>query len=190
MKKDKALDYLIAIVVLFVFVIPFVKLFIRSFGGDGLIINYSKIFSDKRIIKGIINTFIIGITSSFLTLMVGSYLAFIIAYTNIRFKSILKILVYLPFIVPSYIMTLAWTNITSSVGIVTKILTSLGLKPINPYSMGGIIFLMIVCYTPFVYLSVYRSLIKVPQSHEYASKLLNYGSFETFKNINLKQFHK
>lgn len=187
MKKDKALDYLIAIVVLFVFVIPFVKLFIRSFGGDGLIINYSKIFSDKRIIKGIINTFIIGITSSFLTLMVGSYLAFIIAYTNIRFKSILKILVYLPFIVPSYIMTLAWTNITSSVGIVTKILTSLGLKPINLYSMGGIIFLMIVCYTPFVYLSVYRSLIKVPQSHEYASKLLNYGSFETFKNIILKQ---
>lgn len=187
LKRDKVLDYLLVIVVLFVFIIPFMKLFIRSFGGDGIIVNYSKIFSDKRILKGIINTFIIGITSSILTLIVGSYLAFIIAYTNIRFKSILKILVYLPFIVPSYIMTLAWTNITSNVGIVTKILTALGLKAINLYSIGGIIFLMIVCYTPFIYLSVYRSLIKVPQSHEYASKLLNYGSFETFKNINLKQ---
>ena len=187
MKRDKVLDYLLVIVVLFVFIIPFMKLFIRSFGGDGIIVNYSKIFSDKRILKGIINTFIIGITSSILTLIVGSYLAFIIAYTNIRFKSILKILVYLPFIVPSYIMTLAWTNITSSVGIVTKLLTALGLKSINLYSIGGIIFLMIICYTPFAYLSVYRSLIKVPQSHEYASKLLNYGSFETFKNINLKQ---
>ncbi|WP_138160478.1 ABC transporter permease [Peptoniphilus catoniae] len=187
MKRDKLLDYLIAIVVVFIFVIPFIKLFIRSFQGDGLIINYSKIFSDKRVIKGIINTFIIGISSSFITLIVGSYLAFIIAYTNIRFKGLLKVLVYLPFIVPSYIMTLAWTNITSNVGIVTKLLKSVGLKPINLYSIGGIVFLMLVCYTPFVYLSVYRSLIKVPLSNEHASKLLNYGSFETFRNINLRQ---
>lgn len=187
MKRDKAVDYLLVILVVFVFIIPFIKLFTMSFRGDGIIQNYSRIFSDPRVLKGIANTFIIGVTVSFLTLLTGSYLAFIIAYTDIRFKNALKVLVYLPFIVPGYIMTLAWTNITSSIGIVTKILNSVGLKPVNLYSTGGIIFVMVICYTPFVYLSVYRSLIKVPLSNEYASKLLNYGSFATFKNINLRQ---
>ncbi|MDO5301163.1 MAG: iron ABC transporter permease [Tissierellia bacterium] len=187
MKRNQTVDHLLVLPILFVLIIPFIKLFLMSVKGDGLISNYGEVFSDPRVVEGIANTLIIGLVTSALTVILGTYLAFVIAYTNIKFKRILKVLVYLPFIVPGYIMTLAWTNITSSVGMVTKILARLGLAPINLYSMGGIIFVMTLCYIPFVYLSVYRSLIKVPLSSEYASHLLNYGVLETFRKINLRQ---
>ncbi|MDY6065709.1 MAG: iron ABC transporter permease [Finegoldia sp.] len=187
MKREKILDYFLSLAVVFFVIIPFVRLFIRSFSGDGFISNYSKIFSDPRVIKAMVNTLIIGIATSFISLLLGSYFAFIIAYTNVKFKVLLKILTYLPFIVPSYIMTLAWTNITSNVGILTKILNNFGLRKINLYSITGIIFLMVICNVPFVYLNVFRALIKVPVNNENASKLLKYTYLQTFKNINLAQ---
>ncbi|MDO5040706.1 MAG: iron ABC transporter permease [Peptoniphilus sp.] len=187
-KKEKILDTLFALLIFLILVMPFVKLIEVSLYSDGFTLSHFKdVFSDFRVATAFKNTLIVGIFSSLICALLGSLLAFLIAYTDVSFKGLIKGLVYLPFIVPSYVITLSYTNITSNVGFITYILKKLGLPLINLYSIKGIIFVMVLCYTPMVYLMVMRNLLKIPRDMEYSSRLLGYSLFETMRNINLKQ---
>ncbi len=187
-KKERILDILFALLIFLILVMPFVKLIEVSIYSDGFTLEHFKeVFSDFRVMDAFKNTMVIGIFSSVICAVLGSLLAFVVAYTDISFKGLIKGLVYLPFIVPSYVITLSYTNITSNVGFITYILKKLGLPLINLYSIEGIIFVMVLCYTPVIYLMVMRNLLKIPRDMEYSSRLLGYSLFETMKNINLKQ---
>ena len=40
----------------------------------------------------------------------GSFFAFLTAYTNVKRKKLLELLVLAPYIIPSYIITLSWSS--------------------------------------------------------------------------------
>ena len=103
----------------FVFIIPVIRLLIMGFtlndGGLGLA-NYIGLFEDPRTVEAIWNTIIIAIGSTVTALILGVGFAFIIAYTNIKRKRLMEVLVLAPFVIPSYIISLSWSSLLDTKG--------------------------------------------------------------------------
>ena len=105
-------------------------------------LNYTTISTEASTWSMLQDTLIIVIGSTLLSVIVGVGMAWIMAYTDIRLKKFLQIFIILPFIIPSYIVTIAWTQLT----------TSLPFVDINLYSHLGIIFVLGISHYPLVYL--------------------------------------
>ncbi len=185
----KAVHIIIYFITFFVFIMPILRLVIMSVTVDygyGLD-NFIKLLQEARTVKAIINTIMIAFFSTLISVVLGSVFAFIIAYTNIPKKRFLETLVLIPFILPSYIITLSWSNLLEKKALINFLLTSIGLEALNLYSLPGIIFVLGICNTPVVYLITIHMLRKIPQDLEWASRASGYGIFETMIKINLPQ---
>ena len=82
------------IAVCFIFIMPILSLLRMSLttdGGFGLQ-NYVDMLHEERTVKAVRNTLIIS------------------AYTNVKRKKLLELLVLAPYIIPSYIITLSWSS--------------------------------------------------------------------------------
>ena len=71
---------------------------------------YADLATSERVRAGILNTIGIVGASTLLASSVGLVQAWLIAHTDIRGKRILEGLFILPFVIPSYITSLAWAR--------------------------------------------------------------------------------
>ena len=133
--------------VFLVFIAPIVRLLFMSLkGSDGYgLSNYQVLLQEKRTREAIFNTILIAASSTMIAIVAGSGLALAAAYTNIKRKRLLELLVLLPFIIPSYIITLSWSGFLRKKGIVNQILGAVGIGPVNIYSIGGILLVIGIC---------------------------------------------
>lgn len=183
------IKYLFYFMVFSIFIAPLIRLFIMSLHGEagyGLE-NYIQLFKEGRTKYAIINTILIGILATLISLVFGSLFAVLTAYTNIKRKRIIEMLVVLPFVIPSYIITIAWTGLLQKNGVINQFLVNAGLGEINLYSIQGITFMLGVCNIPIVYLNVKSMLNRIPQDLEWACKASGYNSWQTFLKINFVQ---
>lgn len=94
----------------------------------------------------------------------------------------------IPFIIPSYIVTLSWTQLMSRNGMVATVLDVLpfDLAPFNMYSMAGMIFVLGLSHFPLVFLFTVGVLRRIPRDMEWAARASGARSWTVFKNITLK----
>lgn len=187
--RKKIPDIVLFLFIFLVFVMPVVmllKMSITTENGFGMD-NFRALLAESRTQKAILNTIIIAVGSTLIAMIFGTIMAFIVAYTNIRFKKFIEILVLMPYVIPSYVITLSWSNLLMANGSVNKFLKSAGLPGINIYSVGGIVLVMGICSVPVVYLIVISMLRKIPPDMEWASRASGYSVMETMKKINLVQ---
>lgn len=178
--------YLLA--VLF-FVLPLLRLFIMSLSlEDGTygLGNFIQLLYEERTHEAIINTVIIAVSSTAIAAVIGSFIAFLIAYSNIKRKELIEFLVMLPFIIPSYIITLSWSSFLSTRGAFNGIITALGLPAVDIYTMGGIILVLGFCNIPIVYVNVVHMLRKIPRDMEWAARACGYSQRQAMLKINLR----
>ncbi len=193
MKHKKVLGstglMLFYLAVLLVFIAPVIRLLFMSLkesDGYGLS-NYQVLLQEKRTREAIFNTILIAASSTAIAVVAGSGLALAAAYTNIKRKRLLELLVLLPFIIPSYIITLSWSGFLSKKGIVNQILGSMGIGPVNIYSIGGILLVIGICNIPIVYMSVIHMLRRIPKDLEWASRACGFGLSYTLIHVDLVQ---
>ncbi|RTQ91652.1 ABC transporter permease [Lysinibacillus telephonicus] len=172
--KNKNL-YLSLLIILIVFVIPVIRLFLMSFQANDSFSfeNYTNILSEKYTWTVIKNTCLIVVGSTVISLIVGVSLAWIMAYTNIRLKKLMQVFILLPFIIPSYIVTIAWTQFVGNIKAFD----------INLYSMGGIIFVLGISHYPLVYLFTVNVLKKIPRELEWAVRASGGGQLKAFWHV-------
>lgn len=176
------------IIGLFVFLFPLFTLFKMGFeveGGFG-ITNFTGMFESPRTLQAIGNTFIIAFGATAISVAVGFLYALIVAYTNIRLKRLVELLVILPYIIPGYVVTLSWTALFAGNSPINTFLRGNGLPVINMYSLGGIILVLGISNAALVYLNIVDILRKVPQEQEWASRIAGYRMKETLRNINFQ----
>lgn len=186
--KNKWQSRLFVAISVFVFIFPLMMLFKMAFVTDGTpsFDNFINVFSSKRTLVAIKNTFLIGIGSTIVSALLGGVLAVVVAYTNIKFKKWIELLVIIPYVIPGYVITLSWISVFSANSPVTSAIKSLGIEKINVYSMTGIILILGISNAALVYLNLIDILRKVPKEQEWASLISGYSVRETLKNINLK----
>lgn len=175
--------------VVLVFLAPVLRLLTMSLKTDGGygIDNYILLLQEKRTIEAIKNTIEIAVISTAISAAAGSFFAFLVAYTNIRNKKLVEMLVLMPFIIPSYIITLAWSGLLSKRGGVNTLLAGIGIGRIDLYTKGGIILVLGICNIPIVYMNVVHMLRRIPADLELAARTCGYSQFEAMIKINLKQ---
>lgn len=188
-KINKSIQsFLIGALGIFIFIMPLLTLFALAFETEGgfSLQNFNAIFSSSRSGLAIKNTLIVGGASTVLAFLLGGLYAFMVAYTNVKYKKLLEILIILPYLIPGYIVTLAWTSLFSGNGVINRLLMQLGLPKVSMYSLGGIIFVLGVSNAALVYLNLVDVLRKIPQEQEQASQVAGYSLKETLMKINLK----
>lgn len=189
MLKKSNLKYLIYVLIVFIFFVPLLRLVILSFkteSGYG-IENYIAIFNDIKTYKAIFNTIFIAIVSTIFSLILGTFFAWLVAYTDIKQKKLIEFLILLPFIIPAYITTLSWTQFMASNGMVGKILSVFGsgVKPLNMYSLTGIILIMGICNSSLIYLFTVNIFRRIPKDLEWAARVCGSNYLEIFLKINI-----
>lgn len=175
--------------VILIFVFPIMKLMALSFvhkKGTGLGV-YIDLLSEARTWKTMESTLIIISGSTLVALILGVGMAWLIAYSNLSHKAWLHMIVMLSFIIPSYVVTLAWTSFTGVQGPIAEFLHlfSEDMKPWSMYSYGGIIFVMGIHHYPLVYLLTVGVLRRIPRELEWASRSGGAGRWTTFRTITL-----
>lgn len=187
--QNKIGNLLVYALLILVFVAPILRLVGMSFEteqGYG-IQNYLTLLQEARTREAVWNTLVISIASTLISTVAGSTAAFLIAYTNLKRKELLEMLLLMPFIIPSYIITLSWSGLLSRQGMINTILTAAGLEAIDIYSITGIILVIGICNTPIVYMSVVHMLRKIPVDMEWASRSCGFGTWKTLYKINLAE---
>ncbi|MEO2258981.1 iron ABC transporter permease [Paenibacillus amylolyticus] len=178
-----------AVAVLLFFVYPILKLVLLSFQGEqGLTLShYNELLQQERFWSTLRNTVYIVIGSTVFSLVIGTALAWVVAYTDIRHKSALHMGIMLCFILPSYVLTLSWSSFTGSQSWLAHLLQWIhpDLAPWSMYSMGGIVFVMGIHHFPLVYMFTLDVLRKIPRDLEWAARAGGASRIEVFRRITL-----
>ncbi|PMC33742.1 iron ABC transporter permease [Bacillus sp. UMB0899] len=171
------------------FVVPICRLIFLSFTSEtGLTLsNYTSVLQDRSTWKTIENTLYVVVGSSIIAIVLGIVTAWVVAYTNIRQKKLIQLFIFLPFIIPSYITTLAWTQFMSKNGFFANLLSLLpgSMEPMDMYSLQGIIIVMGLSHYPLVYLLTVGVLRKIPRDLEYAARISGSSKWQSFRKITL-----
>ncbi|WP_199624203.1 ABC transporter permease [Paenibacillus alkalitolerans] len=175
---------LAAVSLIFFFILPVVKLIWLSFRYEGgvSIANYAELLQESRTWKTMADTFVIVSGATVLSVLLGAASAWIMAYTDVRHKKALHAAMLLPFILPSYVLTLSWSSFMGAQGFAAQLLQAFApdAKPWSMYSVGGIIFVMGVHHFPLVYLLTVNVLRKIPRDLEWAARAGGAGAIKTF----------
>ncbi|RAS72320.1 ABC transporter permease [Priestia endophytica] len=172
----------------FFFLLPIVRLIIMSFteGHEISFLNYSSILSEAATWSMLKNTAIVVGGATIVSICLGVLFAWLVAYTDIRLKKLLQLFIMLPFLIPSYIMTLAWTQFTERNSFFISFLKPfLGGSHLNLYSYGGLIFLLGIVHYPLVYLLTLHVLRKIPRDLEWAVRASGGTRFTMCKTVTL-----
>ncbi|WP_246234621.1 ABC transporter permease [Bacillus aquiflavi] len=163
------------ILIFLFFILPILRLIVLSFLQEESItfLHYTEVLQEKTTWTTIKNTLFIVFGATFVSLFLGVGLAWMVAYLNLSGKKWMQLFIFLPFIIPSYITTLAWIQFFSKNGPALALLSLLpgNFDVPNLYSMGGIIFILGLSHYPLVYLFSVNVLQKIPRELEDAAKI-------------------
>jgi iron(III) transport system permease protein len=104
---------------------------------------WRNIFSDPSLLSALWNTFSLAITRQLIALIIGIFLSWLIARTDLPWRSALEFLFWLSFFLPSFPIALGWILLLDpDYGLVNRWLQQLAIinEPIfNIYSFSGIV---------------------------------------------------
>ena len=137
--------------------------------------NFARLFADHGFYCAVLNTLFCGLCATAISLVLGSVLAWIVARTDLPGRGWLETLNLIPFFMSPYVGAIAWIYLVSPYsGIVQTTLKDwLGLSAdgLNLYSLAGVVFVLALFYTPYVYLFAVAPLRQMDSAFEDAARV-------------------
>src|SRR5258705_11770261 len=141
---------------------PFLAGAVRSlllWAADGPYVslaNFVGLFGDARFYGAVVNTLICGVGATVVSLLLGFSLAWIVARTDVPGRSWFETLNLVPFFLSPYVGAIGWIFLVAPYSglLQTTLKDTLGVSAdwVNIYSLGGVIWVLSLFYTPYVYL--------------------------------------
>jgi iron(III) transport system permease protein len=120
--------------------------------------NFIALFGDPRFGGAAVNTLVAGVCTTVLSLVLGFSLAFLATRTDMPGRRWLGTANLVPFFLSPYVGAISWIYLLAPHGglLTTWMRNSFGitLEWLNIYSVTGVIFVLTLFYTPYVYLFV------------------------------------
>ncbi len=130
--------------------------------------NYIRMVTDPFYLTGLLTSITIALGATIICLIVGYVIAYSISRVPDRWRTVLLLLVILPFWTSFLVRVYAWMGILAKDGLLNQLMLYLGLitEPqqflYNNFSvMVGIVY----CYLPFMILPIYSVLEKIDESY-------------------------
>lgn len=159
------LVFLIPMIFLSLFLFwPLVTTILRAFMRSGNKFNFEslslsgfgKFFTSALYQRSLRNSFIVGISVTTFSMLIGVPMGYFVARVKLPGKSLMLSLGILPVIMPSFIGAFSWIILLGRQGFVrlfiNRLFLPLGIELPPIYGMFGMIFCMTLTYYPFVFL--------------------------------------
>jgi len=162
-------------------------------GGDGpgqsLFASYLRAYTAPGAVRMLGNSVTYAAGAAVLSLLLGTILAWLHERTNTAFRGTLFILGIVPLILPGVLFTIAWIFLLSpNIGLVNLAARTLGVPtaPFNIYSLGGMIWVDGLHYSPFAFLMMSAAFRSMNPALEESAFVSGAGLGTTVRRITLR----
>ena len=174
---------------------PLVTTFLRAFMRSGNKFDlgrlgfsgFEKFLTSSLYKRSLVNSFIVGISVTFFSLLIGVPMGYFVARVKIPGKSLMLSLGILPVIMPSFIGAFSWIILLGRQGVVRHLINTalapLGLEMPPVYGMFGMILVMTLTYYPFVFLLSHGAFSSANALLEDAGMLMGAGRWRILRTI-------
>lgn len=150
--------------------------------------NYLTQLQSQQSFLAVRNTLYIAIGSTLIATLIGVTLAFLVTRTDLPCKRLIKSGVYLIFLTPGYISTLAWIQLLGRSGYITQWIQSQfnyqGV-PIDIYTLEAVIVIMGLSQMPLIFMAASNALNKNDPALEEAATTSGATSLQTIFTVTL-----
>jgi putrescine transport system permease protein len=150
--------------------------------------NYRYLFEDKLYVLTYLNSVKLAFISTLLCLLLGYPMAYAIARARSTMRTLLLLLVILPFWISFLLRVYAWVGILSTHGLLNRLLTYVGLihEPLHIMYTNTAVYIGIVySYLPFMILPLYANLEKLDLDLRAAAADLGARPWQVFLDVTL-----
>ncbi len=184
------LFFSIAILVVVV-AVPVLLILFNAFwvNGEFNVRDVVKIIMEPDTYQALINSLIIASGTTTGSTIIGTFFAWLVTRTDLPYKTFMKSMFLVPFMLPSFIGALAWKMLLSpNAGFINKFfINNFGFDgPIfNIYSYLGIILVEIMYLFPFVFIQVCGALERMDPTLEESARISGAGLFTITRKITI-----
>jgi iron(III) transport system permease protein len=186
---------LLALLVAFLVLFPLGMLLFGSvwtarpgFPGTFTLRNYIEAYTSVDTLRILVATVVLIGSKTLVAVGFATALAWVITRTDTPMRGLLEVLVTLPFFVPGLLEAIGWIELLSpNAGTINVWLhNTFGLdSPLNIYSLGGMIWVMSLGSTSFIFLLVVNALRNMDASLEESARASGAGSLRTALTVTL-----
>ncbi len=149
--------------------------------------NYTELFSSQVFITLLKRTLLIAVLSTTFATLIAYPLAYVVVTKFGRYKTLAALLIIVPLWVSYLMRVFAWKIILGENGVLNGLLKSVGLiqKPSSAllYSTTTVILTLTYVAIPYVFLSSYTALERVPKHYYEASSDCGASAWRTFRHV-------
>lgn len=149
--------------------------------------NFARLLGDPAFREAVANTFVCGLGATILACMLGFSLAWLVARTDMPGRGIFEVANLVPFFLSPYVGALSWIYLMApNSGILQQLFLrqfGISLEFLNIYSLGGVIWVLALFYTPYVYLFVIAPLRQMDAALEDAARVHGAGFWVTMRYV-------
>ena len=160
-----------------------------GFPGSITLDNYVKAYTSAETYQVLLTTVLLIGAKTMLAVVFATTLAWIVTRTDTPFRNALEILATLPFFVPGLLETIAWIMLlspnTGTINVWLRALFGLQGAPFNVYSLGGMIWVMSLGSTSFIFLLVVNALRNMDASLEESARASGAGAVRVALTVTL-----
>lgn len=174
---DKAMTIISFLLLFVIVVIPVFMIIYNAFFFDGNfdLALFKSVLIDKENISAMTNTVIIAFAVTIFGTIVGLFYAWLLGRSDIPCKGLMRALFVIPYMFPPFFGAMAWDMLLSARGgYVNEWIMStfhLSLAPVDINSLGGIIFVEVSYYFPFVFMQVVSALERMDPTLEESARI-------------------
>jgi iron(III) transport system permease protein len=192
---------IIIAILLWTVLIPLGQLVINSFRegypgepGAWTLSKYAAVYATPLTYKMLLNTFILALGDTLITLSLAVLFAWLIERTNMPYKNLAWTLILIPMAMPGVLFSMSWVLLLSpNTGIINVWLRSLlelvGVHlergPINIFSLGGMIFLEGVRGLTSLFLILISAFRMMDPALEEAARVAGMSGWKTVRHVTL-----
>ena len=174
-------------------VLPTVNMLLNAFFPEGsfTLSAVTRLYTESLNLNALINT----ITAALCTMVLGTLLAFPLAWlvgrTDLYGRKFFRSLFVMTYMVPPYVGAMAWLRLLNpNVGDINLLLRNLFAMgdtpgPLNIYSLPGLIWVLTTFYYPYAFITISRAMEKMDPSLEEASRVSGASALMTVAKITL-----
>ena len=187
---------LVTVVVGFLVLYPLGMLLLGSFwtsrpGFPGAFTwrNYATAYADPETYQVLFNTILLVGVKTFAAAMIAVTLAWIVTRTDTPYRGALEILIITPYFVPGILEAIGWIMLLSprsgTINVLLMDLFGLSEAPFNIYSLGGMIWVLCLGSSSFMFLLIVSALRTMDASLEEAARIAGAGPIQTAVRVTL-----
>lgn len=157
-----------------------------SINFDLTLQNFS-VLVEGGVLGAALNSVVIAAFSTAAALVIGGFLAFLCARTNVPLKAFVFLIGLMPIFLPSYVGALSWAILGSpKVGLLNVAAHDIGWNlPINVYSMPGVVLVMAMYYAPYAFLLIHGAMSLMNPDLEDAAGVHGGSTWKTIRSVTL-----